>query len=55
MSCPHDDFIVKGSNTIGSGTCKLCGKQLGLDELINNWKKRIEQEVKDAVAKATGQ
>lgn len=53
--CPHDDFVVLGTNYVGHGTCAKCSKQLQLNLLINNWKKRMEQEVKDAVKKALGQ
>lgn len=42
--CPHDDWTIKGSERIGSGTCSLCGETMHLAYLMLAWKARIERE-----------
>lgn len=47
--CKHDDFVVKGPNLIGEGTCLHCNKTIRLGILLNAWKARIEAELKELV------
>lgn len=50
-TCPHDDWKVFGHNKIGRGTCTKCQIEMDLDDLLNNWKSRIEREMWAAVGK----
>ena len=45
MNCPHDDFKIYGSNSIGYATCLKCKKEVQLDNLINAWKARIDADI----------
>ncbi len=48
MDCPHDDWEIRGSNKVipMTGTCTKCGKEIVLHVLLNNWKARIEREIR---------
>jgi hypothetical protein len=48
-TCPHDDWVIRGPENIGYGTCVKCGAVLQLSNLINNWKARIDREIKQAL------
>ena len=46
--CPHDDWRIDGANSVRPrlcGTCALCGEEVALSTLLNNWKGRIEREL----------
>lgn len=46
--CPHDDWHIYGNepcNRPPSATCTKCLEVLPLDDLLNNWKARIEREL----------
>lgn len=43
-TCQHEDWVVRGWNSIGCGTCTLCDQELPFDLLVLRWKARIERE-----------
>ena len=50
--CPHDDWVILGHNQTRPalcGTCTKCGLEVVLSELLNNWKARVEREIKRAL------
>lgn len=52
--CKHENWTVLGSNVIGDGHCKDCGKDVGLDVLFNNLKERMETLITRLESKLKG-
>jgi hypothetical protein len=44
--CKHEDWEVGLNDVMGCGHCRICGKQMRLNVLFDDLRKRMEETVK---------
>lgn len=46
-TCPHDEWVTKGTDGVLDSTCSKCGQYMKRYIMENNWRARIERELKE--------